>query len=241
MKLISLNMEGRKHYEYIKPFLDTECADVVCLQEAPADMCDWLSKHNYQVTFAPMRHQSQNGHHYTEGIILASQHPHTTQTHYYFGSPDHIPTYNPDDRRRNLAHVVILGQVEDFLIATTHLPAPPRGELFYEPLDTDITSLHRYLKTQPPHILCGDMNTPRGINPSHQALVANYTDAVPQTYKSSLDRTLHRLGNEPDKQHLFDTFMVDYLLTQPPYQAQHVRLQFGVSDHAAIVATLMRD
>lgn len=37
------------------------------------------------------------------------------------------------------------------------------------------------------------------------------------------------------KKHLLDIFMVDYLLTQPPYTAKNVELIFNVSDHAAIV------
>jgi len=80
------------------------------------------------------------------------------------------------------------------------------------------------------------MNTPRGINPSYPDLVAHYTDHIPPAYTSSLDRALHRLGTNPEKTQLFDSFMVDYLLSTPEFITNDVRLQFGLSDHAGIVA-----
>lgn len=32
--------------------------------------------------------------------------------------------------------------------------------------------------------------------------------------------------------------MVDYIFTQPPYDVKNVKLVFGVSDHAAIIADI---
>jgi hypothetical protein len=64
---------------------------------------------------------------------------------------------------------------------------------------------------------------------------------VPAHYRSSLDNNLHRLAEKPELAHLFTDYMVDYLLVQPPYHAHDVRLEFGVSDHAAIIATLSRN
>jgi hypothetical protein len=37
MKVISLNIEGNKHYELVLPFLHTENPDVICLQEVLED------------------------------------------------------------------------------------------------------------------------------------------------------------------------------------------------------------
>ena len=67
-----------------------------------------------------------------------------------------------------------------------------------------------------------------------------YTDTIPANYTSSLDKTLHRKGDDPSRAHLFTDFMVDYLFTKPDYQASDVRLEFGISDHAAVVATISK-
>ena len=236
MKLISLNIEGKKHLDRVLPFLETELPAVICLQEAPEDLQDWLTQKNYHVTFAPMTCRTTDTHTFREGVLIASALPHIAQTHYYFGHPNEIRTYDSEKRRDSIAHVVICATVGDYTIATTHLPAPPHGELFYEPLATDIAALRSHLSSVGPHILVGDMNTPRGINPSYPDLVADYTDHIPPSYTSSLDRALHRLGTNPEKTQLFDSFMVDYLFSTPEYTATDVRLQFGLSDHAGIVA-----
>ncbi len=238
MKLISLNIERDLHYAKWQPFILTETPDIVCLQEAPEELCDWFRHHGYHVTFAPMCRHSSTDNPYQEGVLLASLLDHTATTHYYYGSASEIPVHNPLLRRESVAHVVVVATVGKITIATTHLPAPPHGELFYEPLAIDISNLRTYLASIRPHALCGDMNTPRGINPSYPDLVAGYTDYIPVSYQSSLDGTIHRLGSAPDKAHLFSTFMVDYLLATPEFSASNVRLAFGLSDHAAIVATL---
>lgn len=241
MKLISLNLEGRKHSVRIQPFLLSEQPDVICLQECPEEMQWWLTERGYHCNFAPMKRDTQADVTYLEGNLFASKLPHTAKQYYYFGSPESIVMYDRLRRRESIAHVVIVAQVAQFTFATTHLPAPPeRGEAFYEPLATDIANLRSYLSSELPHILCGDMNTPRNINPSHSDLVHGYTDAIPHQYTSSLDPSLHRLGGDPEKSLLFASFMVDYLLLHSPYTAENVRLQFGLSDHAAIIAEVER-
>lgn len=238
MKLISINIEGRRHLHRIVPFLELEQPDIICLQETPEDLQDWLTQTGYHVTFAPMRYYTQDAISYTEGVLIASTQPHTAQVHYYYGHPEKIPTYDPAKRRESLAHAVVCATLSEYTVATTHLPAPPHGEQFYKPLATDITALRSYLSSVGPHILAGDMNTPRSINPSHPDLVNGYYDHIPAQYKSSLDASLHRLGSNPEKTQLFESFMVDHLVSTPEFTATDVRLQFGLSDHAGIVATL---
>ncbi len=67
-------------------------------------------------------------------------------------------------------------------------------------------------------------------------LAPKYKDNIPSHYKTSIDAALHRAGKERPEG-LADK-MVDGLFTTPGYTAVDVRLQFGVSDHAAIVATI---
>ena len=91
-----------------------------------------------------------------------------------------------------------------------------------------------------PHVFCGDFNIPRGHNVLYETLTTRYTDSVPATYASSLDKNIHRKGDDISRAHLFTSFMVDYVFTQKPYQAENVRLEFGISDHAAVVADVLR-
>ncbi len=76
-------------------------------------------------------------------------------------------------------------------------------------------------------------------SPLYPRLVRDYRDEMPAGIRSSLDPGRHRLGSDPDKQDLFETFLVDYVLTRPPYRARDVRLAFGVSDHAAVMAEIV--
>lgn len=39
-------------------------------------------------------------------------------------------------------------------------------------------------------------------------------------------------------QPIFEEYMVDYIFTQSPYWADNVKLKFGVSDHAAVIAEI---
>ncbi len=82
---------------------------------------------------------------------------------------------------------------------------------------------------------------PRGYNTNYTQFCAHYTDEIPNTYTSSLDRTLHRLGSRSDlNAPIFDIYMVDYIFSQPPYRVTDVSLMFGVSDHAAVQAQISK-
>jgi endonuclease/exonuclease/phosphatase family metal-dependent hydrolase len=67
-----------------------------------------------------------------------------------------------------------------------------------------------------------------------------YQDEIPKHYQSSLDRNLHRLGKVKLDQPIFDKFMVDYIFAKPEYEVTGERLEFGVSDHAAVVAHIVK-
>ena len=69
-------------------------------------------------------------------------------------------------------------------------------------------------------------------------LSARYEDAIPNSYVTSLDSTFHRGYQNPVEVKNVARFMVDYLFLSKKYAASGVRLQFGLSDHAAIVASI---
>ena len=83
-----------------------------------------------------------------------------------------------------------------------------------------------------PFVLAGDFNAPRG-GEIFSHIAERYTDNIPPHYTTSIDGTLHRAGPIP--------FMVDGLFTTPSYRAKGVHLEFGVSDHAAVAATIEKN
>lgn len=240
MKLISLNLEGNRHLHTALPFLEAESADVVCLMEAARDIQPWLIERGYVITFAPMTVKEQDGQRFESGTVLASKQEHTAEVFYYHLSADEITHYDKQNKRGTIAHPVLFTSIGEFNVATTHFTWNPVGETADQHQTTDLTKLLAYLHTKPSHILCGDFNIPRNYNALYEEILKQYTDTIPASYNSSLDANHHRFGTNPDLQKLFNHFMVDYIFTQSPYIVSDVRLQFDVSDHAAVIAEVTR-
>lgn len=240
LKLISLNMEGEKHVSLILPFLAEEQADVICLMEAPQLFQYYLNKLGYETIFSPNLIRERESVTHTEGIIFASRHPFESEVEYYYGSPEKVAVYQGEER--NVSNLVISGQVtignDIFSIATTHMTVTKHG-LADEHQIQCIDALLSILEQKEPHVICGDFNMPRGHNDQYEKFTQKYIDEIPAEYTSSLDRDIHRLGSDPNlTDPIFDSFMVDYIFTQPPFSATAVRLKFGVSDHAAVISTI---
>ena len=246
MKLVSLNVEGNAHFGSVHAFLRDEKPDCFCLQEAPGYFTETLRALGYITAYAPMRIETQNGETYENGIIIGSKLPMVTREHYYFGTRDVITVHKPDvDETSIQVSPYLIASVTDsdgveYNIATTHLMVTKDG-LADEHQKEGAAALLTLLKDESPHLICGDFNMPRGYNELYEKFTERYTDSIPKSYTSSLDRDLHRCGkltnlNAP----IFDIYMVDYIFTQPPFVASHVRLQFGISDHAAVIADIPR-
>jgi endonuclease/exonuclease/phosphatase family metal-dependent hydrolase len=243
IKLISLNIEANKHHERVLPFITQEKPDIICLQEAPEDFQMTLREIGLHTTFLPMCIRNVDGRILNLGVIVASPTPHTYDLQYYHTAK--TPTKLLDKQRIlemesfGLINVTITHNEQVYRVVTTHFYWTPHGT--EDPIQTAL--MDNLLKVLPeePHILCGDFNIPRGFNALYPVLTARYTDTVPSEYQSSLDRDLHRLGkSEHLEDPIFDKYMVDYVFTEPPYTASNVRLQFGVSDHAAVVAHISK-
>lgn len=236
IKLISLNVEGAKHLDRVLPFLIKEQPDAIALLEAPEFFAVMLSNLGYHTSFAPMMIRTQGDQVFQEGVLIASRKPHDSHPHYYYrANPDIVP-FVKDDKRNSISHVALHAEIDGVHLVATHFTWNPSGEAADVHQKHDMQMMLKYLAQLPPHILCGDMNIPRAENELYDVLCGRYTDNVPATYHTSLDRNLHRLGNDSDLSKLFDRFMVDYVFTQDAYAATDVRLEFGVSDHAAVVA-----
>ncbi len=246
MKIVSLNVEGNNHYKRVHAFLRDEQPDVLCLQEAPAYFSQTLRALGYSTAYAPMKIETMNGETYEAGILIGSKLPMVARENYYYGSRELVTVHKHDvERTDREIHPYLIATVKDtdgaeYEIATTHLMVTKDG-LADDYQRQGCEAFLALIDAEPAHVLCGDFNMPRGYNELYEVVTKHYTDTIPATYKSSLDRDLHRMGkstglNAP----IFDTYMVDYLFTQPPYEAKNVRLQFGISDHAAIIGEITK-
>ena len=221
MKIISLNIEGRRHLDKALPFLKNEKPDCIALMEAPIEIQGWLQKQGYQTTFSPRVHRHQDGQFFETGIYFASYEKHTAHTYYYHRGNEKIVELDENNVRMTISNPVIFASIGNINIATTHFTWNPNGETADTYQKTDLKVLLSYLKNQPSHILCGDFNIPRHINILYNEIIKHYSDSIPSEYKSSLD-----------------SFMVDYVFTQPPFYTSNTRFEFGVSDHAAIITNI---
>jgi endonuclease/exonuclease/phosphatase family metal-dependent hydrolase len=238
LKLITLNIEANKHYGRILPFLAKEKPDMVCLQEVPEDFQAALTDIGLEPAFLPLCKREVDGELLTLGICLAARVPYTYESHYYHKAGDHVALEVDAVKLASHSFGVMSATTKhngyEYTISTTHFHPTKNGAADA----TQAFLLDALLTVLPakPHVLCGDFNIPRGYNTLYPKLTDLYTDEIPREYQSSLDRDLHRCGKLPLTEPIFDAYMIDYIFTQAPYSASDVRLQFGVSDHAAVIA-----
>lgn len=241
LKIITVNIETNKHYSKVLPFLDKENPDIICLQEAPELFAHELQKRGYQTAYAPMLLKNIDDTQMSIGIMMASKHQFSPTKNYFHRNEAIVTLHDKNASVETIAAAYLYADIEIegtiFSIATTHMIDTENGKE-----DADQIEMTQKLLTlvakEKPHVLCGDFNMPRGYNRLHNEMTKYYEDTIPLHYKSSLDRNLHRLRDKILNAPIFDIYVVDYIFTQSPYQASNVRLQFGVSDHAAVVATI---
>lgn len=246
MKLININIEGDKHFDTVLPFLEKERPDILCLQEVYRKDLHHFESHNFQSAFLPITRKMLQDRTEELGIALmidtASVMIENIESQYYHDPSGELRNFDTDHKNLTVNNAVLIGTLsvsgELFTIATTHFTWTPDGSIPNDYQRDDMGRFLTYMKTVAPHCVIGDLNIPRNHNPLYEELLTHYRDAIPNTYTSSLDREKHRLATDPEKAHLFSDYMVDHLLIQELYRAEDVRLEFGISDHAAIVATL---
>lgn len=242
LKLITLNIETDKHYNRWLPFLAEEKADIICLQEVPKSVLSRIQALGFRTSFAPMFRKNLDTAADDEiGVALASKLPYSIHEVYYGGSQADLNFSTGTGTDLGSAFVYLMAEVQTdgkiYRVGTTHMHNTKNGaadEIQNQLMDRMLSAL----KQEKSHCICGDFNMPRGFNELYDLVTKDYTDAIPQHYKSSLDRDLHRAGKMQIDQPIFDCFMVDYVFTQRPYLAKIEKLQFSVSDHAAVVGYL---
>jgi endonuclease/exonuclease/phosphatase family metal-dependent hydrolase len=242
ISLVSLNIERSKHLDRVISFLKSIHADVICLQElSESDIPRFESELAMTASFAPFGRFPAEGDEQEMllGVGILTRTPAVSNRNLYYKGDEETAKNNAPNKifiSTSTAIVMcdLVTEGEQFRILSTHFTWTPDGKT-NEEQRTDMQNLLATLKTLGDFILCGDFNAPRG-GEIFSELAHRYTDNIPSHYSTSLDIALHRLGKQ-DSAHL-GTLMVDGLFTTPRYFAENVSLQFGVSDHAAIVATI---
>jgi exonuclease III len=245
MKLITINIEGSKHLETVLPFISTELPDVLCLQEVCDFDCIKFKNLGYDIRFVPATLRVAETTH-SEGVVIGVRNK-TSQIQsvreYHLIEPKGvIREYNTFEEDHGFNNPCIMADIvsddSEYRIGTTHFVWTPHGPTPTNTQKRGMDILLNYVRAEHAHVLCGDFNIPRNLNPLYDVLMNEYTDSIPKKYTSSLDGNLHRLGNDVSYREIFTSYMVDYVLTKQPFVATDVRLVFGVSDHAGVVATI---
>ncbi len=249
MKLVSINIEGNRHLDRVIPFIDHEQPDVLCMQEVLHNDRAVFEALGYRSHFLPITRERAMSMPGELGVALFTKIQSTSvshmREHYFSNRNESVSHYNDHDVDGSVSPGIIFATVthedNEFTVGTTHFTWAPDGSVPSQKQEEDLASLLSLTETLPPHLMCGDFNLPRHHNPLYDTLVEHYSNAVPETYSASMDKALHQSKDKPGAQIIFTSYMVDHLLLQPPYNAQDVRLQFELSDHAAIVATITRE
>ncbi len=239
LSLVSVNIEWDKHLDTVLPFLREERADVTCVQELlEQDIALFEEACGQLIMYSPVGYL-ERGTMLTIGCGIFSRVPFIERgERYYVGARD---TIRVDDEKSDIGtHVLSYGSFAkegvEYRIATTHLTWSKDGESTAEQLE-DLNKLFAELDSIGEFALCGDFNAPRGRE-TFSRLAAKYQDNIPTECTTSIDMRVHKTKDIPEARARVATYMVDGLFTTPGYSAKDVRLQFGVSDHAAIVATI---
>ncbi len=233
-KLISINIEDEKHIDRVLDFIHREKPDVLCLQELlERDVPIFEKTLDAQSIFAPMGILPPADSKKIIGVGIFSLFPlHDVQSHYYAQYSDHPRVWHDeitDPINRVLLSAKITVNEIPYMIATTHFTWTPDGQATPRQR-RDLSALLTILSEYDEILFCGDMNAPRGRE-TFDAIAERYQDHIPPQYLTSLDPELHRRKNEIRR-------MVDGLFSTPHYRVEDVRLQHGISDHMAIVATI---
>lgn len=245
ISLMSINIEGNKHWERVLPFIDERQPEVLCLQEAFEPDLHLLHERGYTTHFLQMQYKPYENTYAFFGVVVATKLSVLSEKNLYYHRHSHADDtpFEQDNKRDTSHHGCALVTLEKegvpLIVASTHFTWTPDG-LTSPEQEADMTELLAVLEGIEPHVFCGDFNIPRGLNPQYDRLCERYTDTIPTTYASSLDKEFHKAAQIPEEAHACDTRMVDYIFTQPPYKAENVQLHFGISDHAAVVARITK-
>ena len=236
IKIISLNIESSKHFDTVMPFLKSEDADVVCLQEVFEKDVDLLRSEfdgGYYFSTMTKKIYSEEVGYDNEGILIISKHKSKLLNKDYYvvgdGGEKKVPMFDFGGMESSVAKVLMVIEIDcegkKYIVGTTHFTWTNNGEAD-DVQRRDWQSLSKLLKKYKEIVFCGDFNMPRGREMWGEVSKC-YKDNIPKGIESSLDSELHRV---PELR-----YVVDGMFSSEGYNLSNVAVKCGVSDHCAIV------
>lgn len=237
MKIISVNIEAKKHLDKLKAFFEAEKPDVICMQElCKTDLAYFSKVTGLAYAYTPMCKNPVNGE--VEGVGIYAKEMIGSAVHFIGGSKEgSLPVSSEGsylDRYESRIFQLLVAKVNfngaTFNISNTHFPVTEGGEA--EEYQREVVGgLLEAAKSYNDLLICGDFNAPRGKE-IFSVITSIYKDNIPAHYTTSIDKDLHRAGDL--------NLMVDGMFSTPNYQVSNVELKNGVSDHLAIVAEVKK-
>jgi endonuclease/exonuclease/phosphatase family metal-dependent hydrolase len=234
MKIVSVNIEDKKHISKIVALIEREQPEMLFLQEVcEKDLETFSNLMGGSLCFAPMAFKDTLDDNI--GIAIFSKFETIYEPHVLKPADRVLTTYSSatfEDRFMSQSYYAIEAQVTVdavfYRFYNTHLPVTEKGSTTSFQLET-VENLLTILSQKPEVILVGDTNAPRG-GEAFSKLAAVYIDNIPASYTTSIDGTLHRAGAIER--------MVDVFFTTPQYAIDDVTFIKGVSDHYALSANI---
>ena len=248
LSIISLNVERSKPLDRIIPFLKEQKPDVFCVQELMERDVALFAETLGSVAhvFAPMSLIISETPPNVCGTGIFSRLPIRSQEiRTYATKSETMPELDVRDSKtwNNKKFVLPVVDVETegeiMRVASTHFRWTPDGRAD-DAQRSDLKELFKEFDSLGEFVVCGDFNAPRG-GEIFAALTARLRDNIPPEYDWSVDIPLHRNNTallEDIKKAGLTGLMVDGLFSTPAYTVSNVTLVNGVSDHAAIAATV---
>lgn len=238
LRVISVNIEYDKHLDRVLPFLKTEKWDVLLLNELLAtDVPKFEEVLQEDCFFVPQMKFPREYGNIPMGGGVFSRFPTICKDEQYAGPLGEIQDFNdstPETKLATQKNFLVTAEVNKegviYKIGLTHFPWTPDGEAD-NIQRVCAKALLEIIEREGEIVLFGDFNAPRGKE-IFSMFEKKMKDNIPTQYETSLDENLHRAGKL--------TLMVDGCFTTPEYIASDVELRFGVSDHAAVLATLTK-
>lgn len=237
IKIITLNIEGRRHLERVIPFLKKEKPDVICLQEVfKKDVNLFKKKLNIKGKFFPMSDRSKENKHYNQffgiwGVCILTNLKNTGFKNFYYVGKGNIPKFTDnfsDDRV--LGYVNVIKNNKYYNIGTTHFYFTPDGQADQGQRKAT-KKLLDYLKKYDDFILLGDFNAPRGRE-IYSEFNKHFKDNLSKKIKSTIDTKYHKVKTLK--------LVVDTIFSKGDYKFKKVYLKDNLSDHKAIIGIVER-
>ncbi|MFA5831274.1 MAG: endonuclease/exonuclease/phosphatase family protein [Candidatus Paceibacterota bacterium] len=243
IRLASVNIEKNKHLNTVLAFLRERKPNVICLQEVLERDMPLFEKELGMKGFFAITHRFRlmsdgRAEIVPMGVgILSNLHVTRVFPKYYSGDYLHLQIY--DESVADTEARVLLAATMDisgvlYTIGTTHFTWSPKGEAD-DRQRRDLKSFFEKMDECKDGgiVVAGDFNAPRGRE-IFREISLRFKDNIPPNYITSLDPRLNHASFEI--QHL----MIDGVFSTPEYLVSNVSLNFGVSNHAAILADIKR-